>query len=74
MSTFLFYYLKNLPITFQDLEISYSFTTDTNDPSPDFRLPEYSHGTSCAGEIVMIKDNGICGTGVAYNAKLGGIM
>ena len=31
------------------------------------------HGTRCAGEIAMIANNGICGVGVAYEAKIGGI-
>ena len=36
-------------------------------------LEDYGHGTSCAGEIAMIHDNGVCGVGVAYNARIGGI-
>lgn len=32
-----------------------------------------SHGTRCAGEVVGKADNGICGVGVAYNAKVAGI-
>jgi len=31
-----------------------------------------SHGTRCAGEIIMQPDNGICGVGTAYGASLGG--
>lgn len=57
----------------QNLNISFSFLTYSNNPTPLFTVSEYSHGTSCAGEIIMVTDNGICGTGVAYNAKLGGI-
>ncbi len=58
----------------QDLSISFSFIRNSNNPSPFLSESEYSHGTNCAGEIVMITDNSICGTGVAYNAKLGGIQ
>ena len=49
-------------------------------PSPqilvsDLSQCEYlflSHGTRCAGEAAAIGNNGICGVGVAYNAKIGG--
>lgn len=30
------------------------------------------HGTRCAGEVAAAADNGVCGVGVAYNAKIGG--
>jgi len=30
------------------------------------------HGTNCAGEIAMIKDNNICGVGVAYQSTITG--
>jgi proprotein convertase subtilisin/kexin type 2 len=32
-----------------------------------------SHGTRCAGEIAAIRDNGVCGVGVAYDSKIAGI-
>lgn len=32
----------------------------------------YSHGTRCAGEAAAIANNGKCGVGVSYNAKIGG--
>lgn len=32
----------------------------------------FRHGTRCAGEVAAVADNGICGVGVAYNAKIGG--
>ena len=41
-----------------------------SDPSP-YSVYD-SHGTSCAGEIGMAKDNDYCGVGVAYNCNLGG--
>lgn len=30
------------------------------------------HGTRCAGEVAAAANNGVCGVGVAYNAKIGG--
>ena len=35
-------------------------------------MDDFGHGTSCAGEIGMIRDNGVCGTGVAFNTRIGG--
>lgn len=34
----------------------------------------YSHGTRCAGEAVATANNGICGVGVAFGAKVGGYL
>lgn len=31
------------------------------------------HGTRCAGEVAMAPNNKLCGVGVAFNAKIGGI-
>ena len=42
----------------------------TSDPSPYSAYD--SHGTSCAGEIGMARDNSYCGVGVAYDCRLGG--
>ncbi|NWZ86633.1 FURIN protein, partial [Poecile atricapillus] len=33
----------------------------------------YRHGTRCAGEVAAVANNGICGVGVAYNARIGGV-
>lgn len=30
------------------------------------------HGTRCAGEVAAAANNGVCGVGVAFNAKIGG--
>ncbi|CAH2087643.1 unnamed protein product [Euphydryas editha] len=57
-----------------DPEISW----DSNDGDPD-PFPRYdakntnSHGTRCAGEIVMTANNKKCGVGVAWGAKVGGV-
>eukprot|EP00123_Amoebidium_parasiticum_P015840 comp23169_c0_seq2/m.37514 comp23169_c0_seq2/g.37514 ORF comp23169_c0_seq2/g.37514 comp23169_c0_seq2/m.37514 type:complete len:570 (-) comp23169_c0_seq2:8-1717(-) len=51
---------------------------DLNDDDPD-PMPRYSpdninkHGTRCAGEIAAEANNDVCGVGIAYNAKVGGI-
>ena len=50
-------------------------TSSDNDPFPindGNGIPE-SHGTSCAGEIAMEKNNTICGVGVAYNSQITGV-
>lgn len=45
-----------------------------DDPSPDENnLRENSHGTRCAGEVAAEANNGICGVGVAFNARIGGV-
>lgn len=49
---------------------SYDFNENTDEPKP--RLSDDHHGTRCAGEIAAVK-NGVCGVGVAYNAKIGGL-
>ena len=50
---------------------SYDYYSYDNDPSPS---GSHSHGTACAGEIGMVHANGVCGVGVAYDAKLAGIL
>ena len=49
---------------------SYDFNDDNPEPKP--RLADDRHGTRCAGEIAAVK-NGVCGVGVAYNARIGGL-
>lgn len=49
---------------------SYDFNDKTDEPRP--RLSDDRHGTRCAGEIAAVR-NGVCGVGVAYDAKIGGI-
>ena len=49
---------------------SYDFNEGTDEPKP--RLSDDRHGTRCAGEIAAVK-NGVCGVGVAYNARIGGL-
>ncbi|XP_050531302.1 neuroendocrine convertase 2 [Daktulosphaira vitifoliae] len=66
--------------THEDLKYNYnaqaSYDFSSNDPYP---YPRYtddwfnSHGTRCAGEVAAARDNGVCGTGVAYDSKIAGI-
>ncbi|XP_077174312.1 furin [Paroedura picta] len=63
-----------------DLEANYdpaaSFDVNDQDPDPQPRYTEMNdnrHGTRCAGEVAAVANNGICGAGVAYNAKIGGV-
>ena len=49
---------------------SYDFNENTDEPKP--RLSDDRHGTRCAGEIAAVK-NGVCGVGVAYKARIGGL-
>ncbi len=49
---------------------SYDFNDNTDEPKP--RLSDDRHGTRCAGEIAAVR-NGVCGVGVAYNARIGGL-
>ena len=51
-------------------EGSYDFNDNRAEPRP--MLDEDRHGTRCAGEIAAVK-NGVCGVGVAWNAKIGGL-
>ena len=51
-------------------EGSYDFNDKSDEPKP--RLSDDRHGTRCAGEIAAVK-NGVCGVGVAYSAKIGGL-
>ncbi|KAG8526963.1 uncharacterized protein KY384_008392 [Bacidia gigantensis] len=49
---------------------SYDFNEGVEEPKP--RLSDDRHGTRCAGEIAAVK-NGVCGVGVAYTARIGGL-
>lgn len=44
-----------------------------NDPLPDKSNRANSHGTRCAGEIAGEANNGVCGVGVAYDCRIGGV-
>ncbi|KAL4234105.1 Neuroendocrine convertase 1 [Mactra antiquata] len=53
---------------------SYDLNDDDPDPFPRYDpTNENKHGTRCAGEIGMAANNRVCGVGIAYNAKVGGV-
>ncbi|KAM9686709.1 proprotein convertase subtilisin/kexin type 4 [Trichechus inunguis] len=53
---------------------SYDFNDYDPDPQPRYTSSdENRHGTRCAGEVAAIANNGFCGAGVAYNARIGGV-
>ncbi|XP_027443240.2 proprotein convertase subtilisin/kexin type 4 isoform X5 [Zalophus californianus] len=53
---------------------SYDFNDYDPDPQPRYTPSDDNrHGTRCAGEVAAMANNGFCGTGVAYNARIGGV-
>ncbi|XP_050520597.1 neuroendocrine convertase 1-like isoform X2 [Daktulosphaira vitifoliae] len=60
---------------YEDEKISINLNWNTTDPMPRYCSSTINrHGTRCAGEIAMAANNNKCGVGVAYNAKVGGIV
>ncbi|XP_045614790.2 proprotein convertase subtilisin/kexin type 4 [Procambarus clarkii] len=58
-------------------DVSYSVVYDgqpLDDPSPRID-PTFSnsHGTYCAAIVAAVSNNSVCGVGVAYEAKVGGV-
>ncbi|TRY92453.1 hypothetical protein DNTS_028160, partial [Danionella cerebrum] len=67
---------KNHPDLVQNYDPDASYDVNDGDPDPQPRytqLNDNRHGTRCAGEVAAVADNDICGVGVAYNAKIGGV-
>ncbi|OQV12101.1 Neuroendocrine convertase 1 [Hypsibius exemplaris] len=57
-----------------DPEASTDVNGEDRDPTPRYDNPEDTHhGTRCAGEVAMQANNNVCGVGIAFNAKIGGI-
>ncbi|XP_058502006.1 furin (paired basic amino acid cleaving enzyme) b [Solea solea] len=57
-----------------DPEASYDVNDGDTDPQPRYtQRNENRHGTRCAGEVAAAANNSVCGVGVAYNAKIGGV-
>ncbi|XP_072338235.1 proprotein convertase subtilisin/kexin type 4-like isoform X2 [Scyliorhinus torazame] len=57
------------------LDPNASFDINDNDPDPQPRYnfnDENRHGTRCAGEVAAVANN-LCGIGIAYNARIGGV-
>uniref|UniRef100_A0A674MXZ5 Furin (paired basic amino acid cleaving enzyme) a n=1 Tax=Takifugu rubripes TaxID=31033 RepID=A0A674MXZ5_TAKRU len=67
---------KNHPDLEQNYDPDASYDVNDGDPDPQPRytqLNDNRHGTRCAGEVAAVANNGVCGVGVAYNAKIGGV-
>ncbi|XP_051979189.1 furin-like isoform X2 [Xyrauchen texanus] len=57
-----------------DPDASYDVNDRDPDPQPRYtQLNDNRHGTRCAGEVAAAANNGVCGVGVAYNGKIGGV-
>ncbi|XP_069481286.1 furin [Ambystoma mexicanum] len=57
-----------------DPQASFDVNDQDSDPQPRYtQMNDNRHGTRCAGEVAAVANNGICGVGVAYNAKIGGV-
>lgn len=56
--------------SFQDPALSWDYNRNRSDPA--FKADAY-HGTKCAGVIAMVANNSLCGVGVAFDSKVGGV-
>lgn len=59
-------------LTLQDPQASYDINGNDPDPMPRDN-GDNKHGTRCAGEVAAIAFNDVCGVGVAYKSKIGGV-
>ncbi|KAA3682170.1 furin [Paragonimus westermani] len=57
-----------------------SYDVNGNDENPEPRYPPNDkstisnrHGTRCAGEVAAVANNSVCGLGIAYRARIGGV-
>ncbi|KAL3319956.1 hypothetical protein Ciccas_001360 [Cichlidogyrus casuarinus] len=48
-------------------EASFDVNNNDGDPTPN------RHGTRCAGEVAAVANNSLCGLGIAWRARVGGI-
>uniref|UniRef100_A0A8C2C0H2 Furin (paired basic amino acid cleaving enzyme) a n=1 Tax=Cyprinus carpio TaxID=7962 RepID=A0A8C2C0H2_CYPCA len=67
---------KNHPDLIKNYDPDASYDVNDGDPDPQPRytqLNDNRHGTRCAGEVAAVANNGMCGVGVAYNSKIGGV-
>ena len=55
------------------VDMNYATGDYKTDPTPIPLAFYNNHGTRCAGVIASVADNGLCGVGIAYKAKIGGI-
>ncbi|XP_068131366.1 furin [Hyperolius riggenbachi] len=67
---------KNHPDLQGNYDPNASYDVNDQDPDPQPRYTQMNdnrHGTRCAGEVAAVANNGICGVGIAFNAKIGGV-
>ncbi|THD28816.1 Furin [Fasciola hepatica] len=55
-----------------------SYDVNGNDDNPEPRYHDKvtasnRHGTRCAGEVAAVANNSLCGLGIAYRARIGGV-
>jgi len=57
-----------------DPEASYDVNQNDADPTPRYDLIDSNrHGTRCAGEVSASANNSVCGVGIAYDSRIGGV-
>jgi len=57
-----------------DPEASYDVNQNDADPTPRYDLIDSNrHGTRCAGEVSATANNSVCGVGIAYDSRIGGV-
>ncbi|XP_064187598.1 proprotein convertase subtilisin/kexin type 4-like [Anguilla rostrata] len=57
-----------------DPKASYDMNDNDANPEPPYsQISQNRHGTRCAGVIAAVANNTVCGVGVAFNARIGGI-
>ena len=57
-----------------DPEASYDVNQNDADPTPRYDLIDSNrHGTRCAGEVSASANNSICGVGIAFDSRIGGV-
>ena len=57
-----------------DPQASADINDNDNDPTPRYDLIDSNrHGTRCAGEVSAAANNSICGVGIAYDSRIGGV-
>jgi len=67
---------KNNPdlVANYDPQASWDVNQNDDDPTPRYDLVNSNrHGTRCAGEVSATANNSICGVGVAYDSRIGGV-
>merc|ERR1719334_1672555 len=53
---------------------SYDVNQNDGDPTPRYDLVNSNrHGTRCAGEVSATANNSLCGVGIAYDSRIGGV-